>query len=137
MSQNYKTIISWTLTHKCQEKCGYCFSPRPSCELGESEHYIIQSKLIESKTHGNYYIGGEALLVPHLIKLIVSAYEAGIDTRLSTNGILLTPEKFQTLKLYLNQIALPFDSLDDNINYIIGRNKSHRSTISTRIKMIK
>jgi len=133
-----ETIVSWIITHGCQEKCAYCISPHKCKEItDETEHFKIQNQLIATGLTKNRYIGGEPLLVPHLSKLIIDASNKGVDTRLSTNGILLTKDKFKELKNYLNSIALPFESYDDKINQKIRGTKNHKEIISSRIKMIK
>lgn len=82
-------------------------------------------------------MGGEPLIIKHLPKLIASAYDSGVNTRLSTNGILLVAEKFDKIKPFINSIALPFESLNDDINTQIRGNRLHRRIISSRIDMIQ
>ena len=103
-----EVIVSWIITHACQEKCKYCISPVKGNEImSESEHFAIQNQLISTGLTKNRYIGGEPLIVPHIHNLVRDAHEKGVDTRISTNGILLTKEKLLQLKDYLNSIAFP------------------------------
>jgi MoaA/NifB/PqqE/SkfB family radical SAM enzyme len=132
-----ESIVSWIVTDHCNDHCGYCFSNRPTKELSEEERVAVQDKLVNDGISRNYYTGGEALTVPYLQKLIAKAHDAGIKTRLNTNGILLTEQKFDELKNSLDQIVLPFDSLKDDLNNDIRHNKLHRSIITSRIDMIK
>ena len=38
-----EVIVSWIITHACQEKCGYCISPCQTTELrSEKDHFAIQ-----------------------------------------------------------------------------------------------
>lgn len=135
-----EVIVSWIITHACQERCGYCISPCMQSEItSESDHFAIQEKLIQGGLTKNRYIGGEPLLIPHLSKLIRDAYERGLDTRLSTNGILLTESKFNEMKDFLNSIAFAFESVDDELNAKIRgvNSKKHREIVENRIKMVK
>ena len=133
-----EVIVSWIITHACQEKCAYCISPERTKEItSEEEHFAIQNQLIETGLTKNRYIGGEPLIIPHISKLIRDASEKGINTRLSTNGILLTKEKFLELKDYLNSVAFPFESWDDNLNRQIRGTNNHREIVTSRIKMVK
>lgn len=135
-----EVIVSWIITHACQEKCGYCISPCQTTELrSEKDHFAIQDKLIQDGLTKNRYIGGEPLIIPHIHKLIADAYSRGVNTRLSTNGILLTQENFNRMKRYLNSVAFPFESIKDNLNAQIRgiTGKTHRETILSRIKMAK
>lgn len=133
-----EVIISWIITHACQERCGYCISPKKRDELTtREEHFKVQNRLIETGLTKMRYIGGEPLLIPHLSDLIIDAYTRGLDTRLSTNGILLTEETFEKIKNHLNSIAFPFESASDELNEKIRCTKCHRETIVSRIKMVK
>lgn len=133
-----EVIVSWIITHACQERCAYCISPEKTKEItSEEEHFAIQNHLIKTGLTKNRYIGGEPLIIPHLSKLIIDAHEQGVDTRLSTNGILLTKEKFKELKNHLNSIALPFETCNDEINKNIRGTNNHSEIIKSRIDMIK
>lgn len=133
-----EVIISWIITHACQEKCGYCISPIKRNEITTREsHFLVQNRLIETGLTKMRYIGGEPLLIPHLPDLIIDAYDRGLDTRLSTNGILLTEELFGKIKNHLNSIALPFESANDELNEKIRCTKHHRDIVISRIKMVK
>lgn len=135
-----EVIISWIITHACQEHCGYCISPCKQDEItSEEEHFLIQDKLIQGGLTKLRYIGGEPLIIPHMPKLIKDAYEKGLDTRLSTNGILLTEKKFEEMKNFLNSVAFPFESIDDELNARIRGISSihHRQIVEDRIKMVK
>ncbi len=131
-------IVSWIITHGCQEKCAYCISPEKCSEITDYEtHRAIQDQMIATGLTKNRYIGGEPLLLPHLPKLIREAKEKGLNTRLSTNGILLTKEKFLELRYYLDSVALPFESCNDELNRSIRGTKNHKDIVSSRIKMIR
>lgn len=131
-------IVSWIITHYCPERCEYCISPEAGAEItSEDQHFAIQNQLIKTGLTKNRYIGGEPLLIPHLPKLIRAAYEQGVNTRLSTNGILLTEKKFNKMKDYLNSIAFPFESCDDKLNENIRKTKNHKEIVTSKIKMVK
>lgn len=131
-------IVSWIITHGCPEQCAYCISPQKGEEITSYEiHKAIQDQMIETGLTKNRYIGGEPLLIPHIVKLIQEAKEKGLNTRLSTNGILLSKEKLIELRDYLDSIALPFESCNDKLNQNIRGTKNHRELVSSRIDMIR
>ena len=131
-------IVSWIITHGCQERCAYCISPEKCSEITDYEtHKAIQDQMIATGLTKNRYIGGEPLLLPHLPRLIKEAKERGLNTRLSTNGILLTEEKFLELRDYLDSVALPFESCNDELNRSIRGTKNHKDIVSSRIRMIR
>ena len=131
-------IVSWIITHGCPEKCAYCISPEKCSEITSYEmHKAIQDQMINTGLTKNRYIGGEPLMIPHIGKLIREAKEKGLNTRLSTNGIFLTKEKLIELRDYLNSVAFPFESCNDELNYNIRGTRHHKDLITSRIKMIK
>ena len=133
-----EVIVSWTITHKCQEHCGYCISPCAKTELvTEEDHFAVQNQLIKTGLTKMRYIGGEPLIISHLPDLIADAYSNGLDTRLSTNGILLTDNVFEQIKNCINSIAFPFESLDDSLNERIRGSKHHSEIVASRIAMVK
>lgn len=133
-----EVIVSWIITHACQEKCAYCISPEKTKEIMSlEEHLQIQNQLIKTGLTKNRYIGGEPLIVPHIARLIQDASEKGVNTRISTNGILLTKEKLLEIKNYLNSVAFPFESTNDALNRCIRGSENHRELIQDRIKMVK
>ncbi len=130
-------IVSWIITHACQEKCAYCISPCMKQEVSKEEKFKIQQHMIETGLTKNRYIGGEPLLIPYLGELIHEAHVQGLNTRLSTNGILLTPERFNEIKNDLNSFAFPFESCNDELNEKIRGSRNHRELVTSRIKMVK
>lgn len=131
-------IVSWIITHCCPERCDYCISPEKRKEItSEEEHFAIQNQMISTGLTKNRYIGGEPLVIPHLPKLIKDAYLKGLNTRLSTNGILLTEDKYWEMKDYLNSVAFPFESCNDELNESIRGTKNHSEIVSSKIKLIK
>ncbi len=133
-----EVIVSWIITHACQERCAYCISPNCSREISSlEEHMAIQKQMIDTGLTKNRYIGGEPMMVPHIAELIKAASLEGVNTRISTNGIYLTKEKFMEMRDYLNSVAFPFESCDDELNERIRGSKNHRELILSRIKMIK
>lgn len=131
-------IVSWIITHGCPERCAYCISPEKYEEITDYEtHKAIQDQMIATGLTKNRYIGGEPLLLPHLPKLIKEAKEKGLNTRLSTNGILLTKEKLIEIRDYLDSMALPYESCNDELNRSIRGTINHSEIVSSRIKMIR
>lgn len=131
-------IVSWIITHGCPERCAYCISPEKCEEITDYEtHKAIQDQMIATGLTKNRYIGGEPLLLPHLPKLIKEAKEKGLNTRLSTNGILLTKEKLIEIRDYLDSMALPYESCNDELNRSIRGTINHSEIVSSRIKMIR
>lgn len=54
--------------------------------------------------------------------------------KITTNGKLLTSEKIEELKPYVDLVALLIDSLSDETNAALGRGAEHRKTVIDKIK---
>jgi radical S-adenosyl methionine domain-containing protein 2 len=127
--------LCWWITEKCNENCVYCFRSLSSINrFTLEEHMEILKGIIAFGTEQITWSGGEALLVPHATELIKYAKEHGIYNKITTNGKLLTPEKIEELKPYVDLVALSIDSLDDATNKALGRGVEHRSTVINRIR---
>lgn len=133
-----EVIVSWIITHCCQEKCAYCISPNQAQEIKSfEEHLKMQNYMIDNGLNKSRYIGGEPLTVPHLLQLVKEASLRNVNTRISTNGILLTKEKLLFIRDYINSFAFPFESMNSNINEQVRGAKNHSELVTNRIKMVK
>lgn len=127
--------LCWWITEQCNENCVYCFrSPSSVNRFSEQEHFEILDKIIRFGTEQITWSGGEALLVPHAVRLIQYAHGKGIYNKITTNGKLLTQEKIDALKGYVDLVALSIDSLNDDTNRVLGRGAEHRKTVLQRIR---
>ena len=127
--------LCWWITEQCNENCKYCFRSLDSINrFTFEEHMEILKRIIALGTEQITWSGGEALLVPHATKLIQYAKEHGIYNKITTNGKLLTPEKIDELKPYIDLVALSIDSLQDETNVALGRGIEHRKTVLRRIQ---
>ena len=129
--------ICWWITEKCNENCVYCFRSLSSINhFTLEEHLKILDKIISFGTDQITWSGGEALLVPHAVELIKYAKKKGIYNKITTNGKLLTKEKIEELKPYVDLVALSIDSLQDVTNIAIGRGIEHRKMVLDRIQTL-
>lgn len=107
-----------SVTDKCNLRCKYCM---PECGIKLLEHKDILTleeidRLVEIMSQLGIkkvrFTGGEPLVRKKLESLIKSVSGKGIDTRLTTNGILL-PEKIDILsEAGLKGINISIDTLD-------------------------
>ena len=129
--------MCWWITEKCNENCVYCFRSLSSINTFTlDEHLRILDKIISFGTEQITWSGGEALLVPHATELIKYAKAKGIYNKITTNGKLLTPEKIEELKPYVDLVALSIDSLQDETNIALGRGIEHKKTVMQRINTL-
>lgn len=70
------------------------------------------------------FAGGEPTLCPWLPDLIREAKNAGLTTMIVTNGSKLSQDHLNSIKDYLDWIALSIDSTNPETNFISGRTLS-------------
>ncbi|MFD0250934.1 radical SAM protein [Streptomyces sp. NPDC127113] len=104
------TVVDVTLTGRCQLRCGFCWGPehreRPNPDVRRWKDLL--RRLAGSGTVRMVFSGGEPLLSPLLPHLLEEARELGMETTLSTNGVLLA-RKANVLR-HVSQIGIPVDA---------------------------
>ena len=104
--------VHWYLTGRCNLKCDFCFAQEIGCEDTSDEKLKnLATVLIENGAKKVTITGGEPTLVKGLPIVMQILKEAGIYTSLHTNGIGLTRAKLEQLKPWVDEIAIPIDSL--------------------------
>lgn len=103
--------MHWFLTSKCNEKCRFCFKPDFDCndlENGET----LAGLLAGNNVQEIIFTGGEPLLSKSLEAILRVLADAGVDTSIHTNAMLLNPRRLKGLATLTNEIAIPIDSVD-------------------------
>lgn len=129
--------ICWNITARCNQNCKYCHRFLDVKDLTLEENKKILNNLIESGIESITWTGGEALLVDGIDELLQISYNKNIKNKIITNGRLLTKNKIDKIIKYLDSITLSIDSIDDTINDILGRGKSHYKEIKEILDYVK
>jgi len=112
----------WNITPRCNATCKFCHRFLGIEELSEEENNEVLRKLIEEyKVDNITFTGGEPLLVPQVVELIAKAHNAGVKTKIVTNGLLLSSGRLSRLAPNLDQLTMSLDSLRPGKNRQIGR----------------
>ena len=113
--------VSLALTYRCQCRCEHCYSNAPDRDdheelsTGELKSIIDQIKRLGALQV--IFSAGEPLLRKDLDEIIHHAHQAGLLTRLNTNGLLLDPERAARLKKAgLTQCAVSIDYPDAGVH---------------------
>ncbi len=117
--------ICWNITARCNQKCRYCHRFLGIKDLSFEENEKILKRIIEQKITDITWTGGEALLLNYVDDLLKISSGKGIRNKLITNGQLLTNERIDRIGKYLDSITLSLDTIDDNINEMLGRGYNH------------
>ena len=129
--------ICWNITARCNQNCKYCHRFLNIMDLTYEENLEILNNLENSGVTSITWTGGEALLLKKIDELLKISHEKGIKNKIITNGKLLTKERIDKIYKYLDSITLSIDSIDDDINYSLGRGKNHFEEIKEILDYIK
>jgi len=85
-----------------------------------------------------YLLGGECLMLLHLIELLKDSQEHGVLNTVSTNGILLTPKKLEEIHPYTKMMDISLNSLNQDTNRKMIKNyfDGYEKLILKRIDMV-
>ena len=98
-----KVRILWEITPYCNMHCKHCLfyentKVEPQKQLTTEEIYkIIDNLSKESKLNAIWLSGGEPLLRKDIVEICQYISNYGIEPSISTNGVLLTPQKISSL----------------------------------------
>jgi MoaA/NifB/PqqE/SkfB family radical SAM enzyme len=132
-----KKEVCWNVTTRCNQCCRYCHRFLNICDLKKEDNFKILDNLIESGINEITWTGGEALLLDGIDELIMKSYKSGIKNKIITNGKLLTIDRLEKLRDYLDSITLSIDSIDNDINEKLGRGFNHYSNIDNILNYLK
>jgi len=110
-----------TVTRRCQAHCPHCFAQVKDFDIGpEMSTEEFRAVLDQLKALGTLLVifsGGEPLLRNDIFDLVAHAHDAGLLTRLGTNGYLLTRACAAELKRAgLNQCGISIDDACPSIH---------------------
>ncbi len=113
--------VSIALTYRCQCRCEHCYSSAPDRKdheeltTGEIKSIIDQVRRLGALQV--IFSAGEPLLRKDLDEIVSHAHQAGLLTRLNTNGLLLDRARaFSLKKAGLTQCAISIDHPDASIH---------------------
>jgi radical S-adenosyl methionine domain-containing protein 2 len=110
-------------------RCMFCFATfqdvrhtvLPHGHLPRREAELVVAKLAEAGFQKITFAGGEPLLCPWLIDLVLLAKEYGLTTALVTNGSLLSEELVARLRHVLDWVTISVDSIRPQTLRLLGR----------------
>lgn len=124
---NNTLSINWEITKKCNLNCIYCRvcgGGEKVDELTEIEAKNIVDKLYQSGYQHLKFTGGEPLIKDYFWNLVKYAHQKGMLVSIFTNGVLITDKLLPNFKKYISIVAFSLDTLVDEHNKILKRNKA-------------
>lgn len=106
----------WFLREECNlDRCAYCFGPLPKDEVSPEKDLQLSRVLVENDVKEVILGGGEPTLAKNLDEVMRILKEGGIYISLHTNGLRLSDEKLDRWVGLVDDIALPIDAVDREI----------------------
>ena len=116
--------ITIAITAKCNLQCIGCRYGRDFMVGKQLEFATVQKLLDDARSIGIETVrlyGGEPLLHPELAKMVEHSVNLGLDTYVTTNGILLGKKIDRLFKAGLRAITIGFYGIDDAYNAYVQR----------------
>ena len=114
--------IDFQIIGNCNMQCQFCCGPaKGTSGPTTKEFFSIIDTLKDAGVTTIVITGGEPLLRTDIVDCLKYAFQKGLETYLSTNGLLLSEEKYLEIKHYVNLIGLPLDGSTTDINKKISR----------------
>lgn len=113
-------MLSWDITNKCNLRCKHCLNNSGDSryhtfcnELSTKEQIELAHQIAALKPNQCCLCGGETLLNSNIYDIINIISSAGIMVNMVTNGILITDEIAEKLKVSgISHIQISIDGLD-------------------------
>ncbi len=119
------TMVGWEITRQCNLTCPHCFSAasrRPHNELTTAECHALIDQMAPLGVRTIGWTGGEPLLRDDLEELTAYAHGRGIDSGVTTNGVLLDERRAANLKASgCSAIQVSLDGSTPDKNYRMRR----------------
>ena len=114
-------VVDMHITGRCNMKCPFCCGTMiPGAGPSPHEFIEVVDRLCRLGCKTLVFTGGEPLLRPDIGELLRLAKMKGLETYLSTNGLLLK-ERYDELKDNVDCIGLPLDGSSPEVLRKMGR----------------
>lgn len=112
-----KKILVLNITSKCNMNCQFCFGPeKGDTGITEEKGKKVIDKAVHNGIKSVVFTGGEPLLCTYIYNLLKYAKDKDLFVILHTNGLLLNWDKIRRLENLIDQINLPLDGYNEEIN---------------------
>ena len=125
--------VDFNIIGACNLNCTWCWGPDHKVKPAlTTQNWIEIGKQLKNRGTENIIIsGGEPLIRKDLQEILTGLKTLDLRVTLSTNGMFLLQENSKELLKYLDEIGLPLDGSNKNMNSIMreGSDKSFELSI--------
>ncbi len=115
---------NWHLTDRCNYSCRFCFMKKlPEAEANLDRGRFVISGLKSLGITKLNFVGGEPLLHPNLRDFAAFAKETGLTVSIVTNASLLSDERLDELRPWVDWIGVSVDSGRGGVEEALGRGR--------------
>jgi MoaA/NifB/PqqE/SkfB family radical SAM enzyme len=129
-------VVVWRVTERCDTACGFCAydvrlsRPRREVEADEVLRFGALLARIDRPVLLSF-LGGEPLLWPPLLEVSARLQALGLRLSLTTNGRLLSQERFLTFVTTLTELTVSLDGPPELHDRLRGRPGLGASVLAT------
>jgi len=128
--------INIELTKKCNLVCTHCYA---SCALHKDQDVVVDLNIYDdffnrfSAAGGRHVLltGGEIFLISNLKDVVESAYIAGLNIMLFSNGTIIRGEDYEWIKKHVDLVNISLDGPEEHHDSLRGQKGSYARTLST------
>jgi len=116
-------VIQIHPTRRCNLRCQHCYSTSGPEQRGEIAPQAIETLLAEAVDEGFNAVavsGGEPFIWRPLPRLLEAARALGLFTSVTTNGLLLDPQRLERLAPHLSLLAVSVDGVPESHDRLRG-----------------
>ena len=129
-------VVGWELTLRCNMNCIHCGSSAGSArpnELSDEEAFDLIDQLVALGTKVVTLSGGEPMIHPSWDKFAKRFVDAGVDTYMITNGLLLEKNVEKILATGMKRLGVSLDGTEKTHNFI----RNHPNSYAIAMKGIE
>jgi len=132
MQRDLPPMICFRVTRHCNARCGFCLAPPDGVNPAAR---TLTQRLDWLLSHGVktiHFCGGEPTIHPALPQLLAHVREQGGNTRLTTNGIVITDTLLTVLRAAGSQVKVSLHGDRECHDNIVGREAFDQTTGNLR-----